>query len=148
MRRTLFAILLGLSAAVAAAAPASADALETFIRRSIDPAGFSPQNYHPDYRAEGMAYGKAFSLDRAQTIALMSRTVEMFPDLHITSFNLLGRERREGTVQVAFQYTYEAESADGPLSVASTVMAILVPGGPNGYQWLYSRIREEIARDL
>lgn len=130
------------------ASPAWADAVEDFIRSSLQPESFSADRYHEDYQAKVLVQGQTLVLDRAQLVEMNEAVRMSMKAFRITSFRITRREERQGRVIVAFSYGYRWRMGAAAFEVLGNAEAILVPGGPVGYLWLRSVQRDELVESL
>jgi hypothetical protein len=138
MRLPSLVIFCALAAGIAAPAEAVAASATDFIRRSMEPENFRPEDYHVDYQATVIYNGETTVLDRAQTIALNEAVRHDITEFDVTSFQIVGRREDRGTLVIEYAYRYRGV-IDGMVMLGQgTALAVLLRGGPAGFQWLRS----------
>ena len=138
MRLRSLVILCALAAAVAAPAEAMAESASDFIRRSMEPVNFRPENYHADYQATVIYDGETMVLDRAETIALNEAVLHDITEFDITMFRIVTRREDRGTLVIEYAYRYRGVIDGTVILGEGAALAVLLRGGPAGFQWLRS----------
>lgn len=142
MRLPLMVVLLAFVAGISAPTPALADPADDFVRRSMEPRNFRPENYHADYVATVTFEGETTVLDRAETIALNEAALHDITDFRVTTFRILKRREVEDTVFIEYTYGYQGMIGGTLWQGEGEAIAVLTRGGPAGFRWLRSIQRE------